>query len=287
LHLVASQLLVHRDPRAALEHAERACAALPNDALAAATLCEANLAAGRADAAARIAQSLREHAPHDQHAIGLLATAWRMLGDLRYRELYDYERLVKAWRIDTPQGWANLQAYLSDLRSSLERLHPLRGHPLNQSLRHGSQTLQGLDRLADPVIRAFFQAIEGPIRSHLAALGGGNDPLRARATGGYKFNGVWSARLRSSGYHTNHLHPRGWISSACYIALPGAVQRGTQGWLKLGEPGVPTTPPMPAEHFVKPEPGLLVLFPSYMWHGTVPFTGDETRLTIAFDLLPD
>lgn len=43
---------------------------------------------------------------------------------------------------------------------------------------------------------------------------------------------------------------------------------------------------MEAEHFVRPEPGLLVLFPSYLWHGTEPFTSDQARLTIAFDALP-
>jgi hypothetical protein len=33
---------------------------------------------------------------------------------------------------------------------------------------------------------------------------------------------------------------------------------------------------------------LLALFPSYMWHGTVPFSGapDDRRLTIAFDAVP-
>ena len=29
-----------------------------------------------------------------------------------------------------------------------------------------------------------------------------------------------------------------------------------------------------------------MLFPSYMSHGTVPFTTDEKRLTIAFDVVP-
>jgi hypothetical protein len=37
---------------------------------------------------------------------------------------------------------------------------------------------------------------------------------------------------------------------------------------------------------VRPEVGTLVLFPSYMWHGTVPFTSQQPRLTVAFDLLP-
>jgi hypothetical protein len=42
-----------------------------------------------------------------------------------------------------------------------------------------------------------------------------------------------------------------------------------------------------AEHWVQPKPGLLALFPSYMWHGTEPFGGTEPRLTIAFDLVPN
>jgi hypothetical protein len=30
----------------------------------------------------------------------------------------------------------------------------------------------------------------------------------------------------------------------------------------------------------------LVLFPSYMWHGTTAIQGDDPRLTIAFDVKP-
>ena len=45
-------------------------------------------------------------------------------------------------------------------------------------------------------------------------------------------------------------------------------------------------PALGPEHFVKPRPGLLVLFPAYMWHGVEPFAGDEKRLSVAFDVLP-
>jgi hypothetical protein len=78
----------------------------------------------------------------------------------------------------------------------------------------------------------------------------------------------------------------GWLSSAFYVALPAAVADGHQGWLQFDQPGIRTQPPLGPQRFVRPEPGLLVLFPSYMWHGTVPFSGDEPRLTIAFDLIP-
>jgi hypothetical protein len=29
------------------------------------------------------------------------------------------------------------------------------------------------------------------------------------------------------------------------------------------------------------------LFPSYMWHGTIPFRSDEPRMTVAFDVVPE
>jgi hypothetical protein len=57
------------------------------------------------------------------------------------------------------------------------------------------------------------------------------------------------------------------------------------GWLAFGEPGI-TIPGLGPDHLVRPEPGMLVLFPSYMWHGTVPFTAGGRRLTAAFDVVP-
>src|ERR1700741_2534898 len=109
--------------------------------------------------------------------------------------------------------------------------------------------------------------------------GRGAEPVRSRNTGGYAIKGMWSVQLRSGGYHVNHVHPQGWLSSACYVETVKGADH--EGWLQLGEPGVRTPQPLPAEHFVKPEAGLLALFPSYMWHGTVPFTGDQKRLTFA------
>ena len=38
---------------------------------------------------------------------------------------------------------------------------------------------------------------------------------------------------------------------------------------------------------IQPKPGRLVLFPSYMWHGTIPFHADAVRTTIAFDVVPN
>ncbi|MEO8114465.1 MAG: putative 2OG-Fe(II) oxygenase, partial [Phenylobacterium sp.] len=100
--------------------------------------------------------------------------------------------------------------------------------------------------------------------------------------------GAWSVLLRPGGFHRDHFHPQGVLSSAFYVETPtSALEReDRQGWIRFGQPPVTTRPALPAEHFVKPAPGRLVLFPSYMWHGTVPFTTNERRTTIAFDAVP-
>jgi hypothetical protein len=67
-----------------------------------------------------------------------------------------------------------------------------------------------------------------------------------------------------------------------YVALP-AMDRGHEGWLKLGEPQAEMGLDLPPFRQIEPKPGRLVLFPSTMWHGTVPFEAGE-RLTVAFDV---
>jgi tetratricopeptide (TPR) repeat protein len=312
LLLTASQAALKFDPALALAHARRAAAAAPMHVLAQRLLVDALLATGEPQQSAELATRLLERSPNDQHLLAVQTTAWRILGDARYAQYCDYAAMARGWTIDTPPGWSDLPSYLRDLATSLKNLHGLQTHPLYQSLRHGSQTTQNLMYSRDPAIRAFFVAIDGPIRRHIAAIGrDGDDPLHRRNEGGYRIQGIWSVRLRSQGYHTNHVHPEGWLSSACYIELPRSMLAAgdpvrdarestdavagapasadlgkTSGWLKFGEPGIATRPPLAPAFLIRPQPGLLALFPSYFWHGTVPFTGDDTRLTIAFDIAP-
>ena len=284
--LAAAQACLGLDPQRALDHAKRA-AALAGAAAPAvmATQAECLLALGRPDAALEPIRALRAQEPLNQHVLAHQATAWRMLGDARYAQLYDYDAFVRPFRLATPDGWATLGDYLTDLAAALNRLHRLKTHPVGQSLRGGSQTAAPLAQSDDPAIRAFFAAIDAPIRAYMAALGQGDDPLRAHNTGDYRIKGSWSVRLRPNGFHADHIHSDGWLSSACHIEVPPSVEGdGREGWLRFGAP--PGLPHLPAEHHVRPQAGTLVLFPSYMWHGTQPFGGEASRLTLAFDVVP-
>lgn len=263
--------------------------AAPTDAGAQISLCESLLAAGRAAEAEAKADALCNALPTNQYALALRATAWRLMGDSRYSALYDYRSLVAEQGLDTPAGFASLDGFLNELSAELQGLHSFHTHPLYQSVRGGSQLPLQSAELARPLVELLFGAIDIAIHRYIANLNTGSDPLRARNTGRAALTGAWSVRLRSGGHHADHVHPHGWLSSACYIALPPSLGDGTaghDGWLRFGRPGVKTMPPLDADHFVKPRPGLLVLFPAYMWHGVEPFKSEQPRLSVAFDVVP-
>jgi tetratricopeptide (TPR) repeat protein len=274
------------EPAAALSLAERCVHAAPAEPGALEALARARLAAGDAPGALQILEPLSARSPGNQHLWALLAVAWRLIGDPRYRALYDYGRFVRALPLSVPRGWADLPAYVAALAAELKAAHPFRTHPFGHSLRQGSQ-LPDVLRRTTPAIAAFTEALAGPVGAYLAQMGRGSGPLPSRNTGRVAFAGSWSVWLRPGGRHVDHVHQQGWISSACYIELPGAVAAGgREGWLRFGRPGMVLAEDLAAEHWIRPEPGLVALFPSYMWHGTEPFSGDEPRLTIAFDLVP-
>jgi hypothetical protein len=285
-HAEAAQQAVWFDAALAMRHAQRANQLEPEKPDHAALLAQVNLALGRPLETARIAEALRRRLPDEQYLLALLATAWREMGDERYAQLYDYGLFVESHALEAPAGWSRREDFLADLRPALKAMHSYRGHPAGQSLRGGTQSQQSLVHAEHPAIRGLVEAVRAPIEAYLARLGPGGDPVRRRLTGAHTFSGFWSVLLRPSGFHVDHVHTKGWISSALHIELPPSVEHGREGWLKFGEPGIPTSPILPPDHYVKPVPGQLVLFPSYMWHGTVPFSGDESRLTVAFDVIP-
>ena len=289
LLLTAAQAAVEvADISAAEGFMARAVALAPDrlDVINQATIVE--LAAGRPDRALDIARRGLAADPGNQSLWGWAATAARAAGDPLYGQVFDYPNMVRSYEIETPKGWPTLAAYLADLAAVLHVMHPYAQHPFHQSLRNGSQTMQSITGATEPALQAFFQVIDKPIHEHIAWLGKGSDPLRIRNTGDYLIDGAWSVSLRSGGFHKDHFHPQGWLSSAFYVEVPEtALDAGDkQGWIRFGRPPISTNPPMEAGHEVRPQPGRLVLFPSYMWHGTVPFSTEERRLTIAFDVIP-
>jgi Flp pilus assembly protein TadD len=276
-----------RLPEAELQ-ALAAAAGDPGSADIIETLVLIQLAGGKAAEAREHILRQRSGRPNAQNWLAYEASALRLLGDPAYRQLVDYDRHVRCFEVQPPTGWRSIAHFNADLLQALKQRHPFASHPLDQSLRHGSQTTRNLLAETDAIIRAALDAFAPPLRDYVAGIGqAATHPLSARSTGAAAMVGAWSVRLHRDGFHVNHVHPEGWISSAYYVDVPDEVRDVNlrSGWLKFGEPRFAIPGAVP-EHFVQPRQGLLVLFPSFVWHGTNAIRGDAPRTSIAFDAVP-
>ena len=233
----------------------------------------------------RHAQALSEASrglpmPGGRHLWPYVALGLRLTEDPRWRWLEGDERLVSV--IDLPVDEKALDALARRLRT----LHLTIAEPPEQSVRRGTQTDGPLFSRLEPEIRQLREAVTRAVRQHIARLPP-VDPrhptLAMRRDQPVRYAGAWSVRLTDAGYHADHVHSAGWLSSAFYVRTPDTLDADTHaGWLSLGEVRdlVPDLAPF---RLVEPRPGRLVIFPSVMWHGTRPFAAGE-RMTVAFDV---
>lgn len=242
----------------------------------------------------QLCATVLEEQPHNQLAWCYAGTAWELLGDERGPWLMDYQRMVRPVAVPIPDGYDSRESFFADVQAALEELHHAQARPIEQSVRGGTQTNGFLFRLKHPLLATLEQQIRLAVKSVLADFPDDRDhPFWRRKIAeprgdGFQFSGAWSVRLFGEGFHTNHIHTEGWVSSALYVALPDEVKSGddTAGHIQFGVPMSELELDLPAKRVIKPEVGTLVLFPSYMWHGTIPFQSEQPRITVAFDLIP-
>ncbi|HZD25896.1 MAG TPA: 2OG-Fe(II) oxygenase family protein, partial [Alphaproteobacteria bacterium] len=172
------------------------------------------------------------------------------------------------------------------------------GHPSlmyerpNRSTEHGSQTLDLAGETAASMV-LFRQAIEAGIRDYLAANAGPGAYDYFRQPPARWSLSIWAVVLPEGGYQAPHNHPSGFISGVYYARLPAQLGRDegdTAGWIEFGPSNLKADGAREMvtrqTTLIRPEEGAMLFFPSYFWHRTLPFRGEEDRISVAFDVLP-
>jgi tetratricopeptide (TPR) repeat protein len=264
-----------------LERADRLFAGLPAG-LPARHLNEARhaLKTQRYDQASQLLDRARDEVPWGMAEWALTGLTWRLTGDARAAWLNEQPGFVSAATLDLSTG------DLARIADRLRSIHRTRAHPIAQSLRGGTQTRGRLFERIEPEIRQFADSIKRAVESYWAGLPAmdATHPLLRHREHDISIQGSWSVRLTGGGFHVAHFHSKGIVSSATYLAVPKPGEP-MEGWLEIGAP--PAELGLPLEPLTRIEPvvGRLALFPSYMLHGTRPFSQGE-RLTAAFDVVP-
>lgn len=280
------------DGARAMHYCQRARALAPRDPGVLGGLACAALTAGEAGAALSASEALLALAPGDRTGLSSKAIALVELGeDEAAAALAGPERLVGQFTLPPPAGHGDTAAFNGAV------LEHLFSHPAVELERSSLSCHEGVtsgEILVDPLgplaaLQRFVRASAERYAATLQLPPGhpflASRPRRTRLS-------AWMTMLRDQGYQHGHIHAQAWLSGVYYLCVPAGVgagegdARGHDGWLEFGRP--PYYFRSGREHptwAVQPRPGQLLLFPSYLYHRTLPFRDSEPRISIAFDFL--
>jgi len=276
----------------AIDAYRAAVAKRPDWPLAYSNLANALLSAGEARAAVETADRWLALDPGTIEALSIKALALYEAGEREAAAyLLDFN-LVRRIKIEPPPGYSSLRAFnqaLVEYTLAHPSLHvpeaadPHYHHPALAI----TKTFFGP---SDGPVAAFERIVRRAVADYIAAIPPGSQhPYLAHPPQQWDF-ASWAAVLHFQGNLTPHIHLDGYVSGVYYPQLPdvvGAPEHGHAGFFELGPPPeqFPLTAPVDSMS-IQPEEGLMILFPSYFYHRTVPFESTQRRISIAFDACP-
>jgi hypothetical protein len=97
----------------------------------------------------------------------------------------------------------------------------------------------------------------------------------------------WLIIMNKGGSLGGHMHKEGWLSGSIYLARP--IKEGNDDGdllFSLHGSNYPSDGKSYTTAKVEIEKGTMVLFPSSLFHATIPFNANQQRITLAFDIIP-
>ncbi len=276
-------------PGAAIEAHRRAIAIKPDYVRAHYNLGKLLLEQGDPAAAVAVCDAYLAAHPGHIRVLAFKAVALDEMGERdSARTLVDFDRFIRPTRPPAPAGFRGMADFNAALAGHVCRHPTLVYAPTSRATRSGRHTAELLGEPEGPVA-----ALEGMIRSAVEDYMGSlpaqsSHPFIATRPGRWGLT-AWAVVLEAQGYQTAHIHPDGWLSGVYYVKVPAAIGadgQGQAGWIEFGRPRAhyhcTREPEVTA---FRPEEGLMMAFPSYFYHRTVPFEAAETRISISFDVL--
>lgn len=244
---------------------------------------------GKPDAALELCDGFLAEHPGNISVLAFKAIALQEAGrDADARALLDFDRLLRPTRVTVPQGFADMAAFNRALSDHVLAHPSLMYAPASHATRLGRHSGELLVEPKGPVA-ALEDAIMAAVRDYRDALPPDPaHPYLARRPEKLGLS-VWGVVMDSQGHQIAHIHPSAWLSGVYYPKVPvvvGADDADHSGWIEFGRaPEDFHAAQDPAVRLILPEEGLMLLFPSYFYHRTVPFESDDPRISIAFDVL--
>lgn len=188
-------------------------------------------------------------------------------------------------RVDENLGEVRDGNIVPDMSAYAQTLNAV-WEPLGKTTKSGFQTRDNIFEKPDGPMESLQRILRRKIAEYHDEFQGEECDFIAQFPKDGVLNG-WVVRLVAGGHQTEHIHPDGWLSGVFYLQVPQVVDR-EEGSIELGYWGHEY--PILDETYPKrryyPKTGALILFPSSLFHKTIPFHSQEERVSVAFDFLP-
>ncbi len=222
--------------------------------------------------------------------ISARALAFATMGRLdQARETLGEQHFSRSFHPAPPDGWPTLQAFTHDLAEELAT------HPGMRYNRYGTASAHTW-RIDEPslqrsrVFPALQRMIAREVQTYIDQLPAQDHPfLDGRPKHAMLRN--WCVITEGDGHETWHVHQNGWLSGVFYAFVPDhiALGAGKEGCIAFGLPEDiigEENARLFGETIVRPQTGLMMLFPSHVFHRTYPHHGTGRRICCAFDIVP-
>ncbi len=155
-------------------------------------------------------------------------------------------------------------------------------------LHNGTQSAGNLFRRSDPPIQALAALVRDQVAHYRQQFAASPCTLIEAFPHQPDFMSSWFISMRQGGHLTSHIHEEGWISGCVYLAMPDTPPGQLDGSIEFSTDG--DDHPRLGQDFpvctITPAVGDLVLFPSSLFHRTLPYQSDQLRICVAFDIGP-
>jgi len=269
---------------------QRAIELDPGHAQAHANLGDLHLSRGDPQAALALCDRFLDRYPGDTAMLAFKTIALREAGDAGgARALADVEAFLHTTELGVPEEFADLQSFDQALAAHICAHPSLVDAPASHATRQGKHSGELLAEPKGPMA-AWEVRLREAIEAYRRALPrDASHPFVASMPARYRLT-AWSVVLEGRGHQIPHIHPSAWMSGVYYVELPEQVAMTgahAAGWIEFGRaPDHYHATAAPELTLEQPREGLLVLFPSYLYHRTIPFDAPGRRISIAFDVLP-
>ncbi len=292
LHLGLGRALRHLDGHGAEARAafETALRLAPGDYRVLHHLVHYMVLEGAVEEALALCDRQQDAAPADAGVLALRSQLLVATGrHERAAALMDFDGLLKVSELDAPEGHADTEAFNEALARSIRANRGLEFEPRGRTTVGGDQAdLSGHgDRPEAALFRRVRSAMEA-YREEVLAAGPTDHPFRVGAPSRARLS-MWTVVLREGGHQGAHIHPGGWVSAVYYVTIPDGDPEDV-GPLVVGgsDPSLELEFETPPEtRRVVPRPGLLVLFPAFYYHHTIPTRTTQERICVAFNMVAD